>query len=267
MIITVIGSTKRHYFLAEKLKADGNNVFLFETADQLPKKISGQVVVLPIPTSTKTGVLNIEKNVNSITASEIVGRTDKSAIIISCNFSSEERKTVDINKYEPFCSMNAVPSAEGAILKALQATNITLYNSKTLVIGYGRIGKIIADRLKGFGADVFITARNHKDICLAQSLGHRFIDYSSLKQKINQFDFIFQTVPHLILTDELIDHLKEKSVTVELASNGMGTDLDYAKSKGTNVIYAPTIPEKCFPETAGQIFYDNVIGIIKELDI
>ena len=114
---------------------------------------------------------------------------------------------------------------------------------------------------------MYVAARNQKDICASQTLGYNFVDYPSLKKQINQFDFIFQTVPFLILSSELLDLLKEKSVTVELASNGIGTDLEYAKSKALNVIYAPNIPEKCFPETAGKIFYDSVISIIKELNI
>ena len=111
MIITVIGSSKRHSYLAERLKLDGNDVFLYKTADDLPNKISGQVVIFPIPTSTKSGVLNIDQNGNGITALDIVSRTDKDATIISCNFDTDKRKTIDINKFEPFSSMNAVPSA------------------------------------------------------------------------------------------------------------------------------------------------------------
>ena len=42
---------------------------------------------------------------------------------------------------------NAIPTAEGAIEIALSETPFTLHKSRCLVIGYGRIGKILADRL------------------------------------------------------------------------------------------------------------------------
>ncbi len=261
--ITIISDSKRHGILSNELIKDGYSVKLYKTFNELPSKIKGDIVVLPIPTLKKDQTVNF--NGCSITIEELIDRIDKNCLIISCNYSTDIRSCIDINKYEPFISMNAIPSAEGAIFEAVKNSDITLFDSKCLVIGYGRIGKIIADRLKGFGANVWVTARNHKDEYSAKSRTFGFIEYDELNEKISDFDFIFQTVPYLILDKERLD--KTYALIIELASNGIGTDINYAKEKNKNVIYAPAIPEKYSPKSAGKIFHDSVISIIKELNI
>lgn len=263
MLITVISDAKRHRILSEELTNDGHTVYLFESFEQLPISIDGDIVILPIPTLKKDGSVNL--NNCSIPIEELILRTNKNSLIISCNYKTELRNFIDINKYEPFTSMNAVPSAEGAIFEAAKNSEITLFNSKCLVIGYGRIGKIISDRLKGFKADVWVTARKHKDIYSAKAQDFGFISYDELDYVISDFDFIFQTVPYLILNKDRLD--LTDAVIIELASGGVGTDLKYAQDNNKKVIYAPAIPEKYSPKSAGKIFHDSVISIIKELNI
>ena len=267
MLISIIANSKRHDFLANMLGKDGHQVIHHTTLKDIPDRIFGQLIILPIPTTRPDGSLNIDGNTSGIKADEIVSRTDENATIIGCNYATDMRHFIDINTFEPFCFMNAVPSAEGAILTAMQNCNTTLYQSKCLVIGYGRIGKLIADRMSAFCADTSITARNPKDIYLARSLGHSVLKYENLADSIYQFDIIFQTVPKLILDRHILSKTKNDCVIIELASKGVGTDLDFAKDSGLNVIYAPAIPEKYSPISAGKIFYDSVINILDEFDI
>lgn len=263
MLITVISDANRHSILSEELKKDGYPVSLYKSFDEIPLKIDGDIVILPIPTLKKDGSVNL--NNCSIAIEELILRTDEDCLIISCNYSTELRRFIDINKYEPFTSMNAIPSAEGAIFKAAQNSDITLFGSKCLVIGYGRIGRIISDRLKGFGAAVSVAARNYRDIYSAKAHGCSFIGYDELDNGIADFDFIFQTVPYLILDKNRLD--RTGAVIIELASGGVGTDLSYAKANNKKVIYAPAIPEGYSPKSAGKIFHDSVISIMKELNI
>ena len=265
MLISIFSDAARHQILAKKLIEDGHTVVLYKELSQLPEHINGNIVILPIPTLSPSGTLNIQGNIHNITPQSLIELTDKNALIISCNYFTDVRKCIDINKYEPFTSMNAIPSAEGAIFCAAANSDITIFKSKCLVIGYGRIGKIIADRMKAFGAEVTVTARNYKDIYAAKAQRYTVLSVSDLDKYIHSFDFIFQTVPSLILDRKLLD--LSNAVTIELASKGVGTDLEYAKRTNKNVTYAPAIPEKYSPITAGEIFYDSVINIIKELNI
>ena len=54
---------------------------------------------------------------------------------------------VDILEKEELAVLNAIPSAEGALQVAMEASDITLHGSKVLVLGHGRIAKILAKML------------------------------------------------------------------------------------------------------------------------
>lgn len=49
---------------------------------------------------------------------------------------------------------NSIPTAEGAVMLAIQHTDITIHGSTCMVLGLGRIGMTLARTLKGLGAGV-----------------------------------------------------------------------------------------------------------------
>ena len=49
-----------------------------------------------------------------------------------------------------------MPTAEGAIQLAMEELPITLHGARVLVIGYGRLGRVLADRLAGLKARVSV---------------------------------------------------------------------------------------------------------------
>ena len=56
-------------------------------------------------------------------------------------------------------TLNAIPTAEGAIQKAMELSVITLHGSKALVVGMGRCGTVLARMLQGLGARVSAAVR------------------------------------------------------------------------------------------------------------
>ena len=67
---------------------------------------------------------------------------------------AEARGVVAANYYEneSLCVKNAIPTAEGALAIAMNELPITLNGAKACVLGYGRIGKVLARLLKAMGA-------------------------------------------------------------------------------------------------------------------
>ena len=66
---------------------------------------------------------------------------------------------VDYLKDESFSIKNAVLTAEGAVQVAMENTVHSMFGSKVLVLGYGRIGKVLSVMLKNLGAKVYVAAR------------------------------------------------------------------------------------------------------------
>lgn len=263
MKIAILGSSLRFDILRSQLLSSGYEVNNYSRVDEIPQYLEQDIIVLPIPTKTKEGFLNLNGD-NKITPETLLGITKPEALIISCNFYDNRRKTVDINKDEYFAFLNAVPTAEGAISIALKEKGMTMYNSKCLIVGFGRIGKILAHRLDALKSDITVAARNPKDLALIKALGLKGINIYNLEETINEYDIIFQTVPSLILNEKVLSNMSKSTPIIELSSAMAGTDTAKAKELDLKMINAGGLPEKCAPQTAGMILFDSVIRIIKE---
>ena len=263
MKICIIGSSKRLSVLEENLKNKGILVQTIHSSDELPKYINDDIVILPIPTVHANGFVNLSGEIQ-LSVDSLLNRINSDSHIISCGYHNENYHMTDLNCREDFAYLNAVPTAEGAIYYALKHTERSLYESKILITGFGRVSKLLANRLNGLCANITIAARSSKDLAYASSLMFNVVNIKSLKNLIYQYDIIFQTVPSEILTAEIIDNMNRNNLIIELSSKSKGTDYAYAESKGIKVIHAPALPEKISPISAGNILTKSVLSIISE---
>lgn len=264
MKICIIGKSKRFEILKDNLKDKGYDVFTVASGDMLPDKIEADYVLLPIPTITRNGKLNLDNCPDGFTAEHLLEKIGSRSTIITCNYTNPSYKTVDINKREDFAYLNAVPTAEGAIHAAVSDCEYSLFYGKILITGFGRVAKILADRLKGLKCNVTIAARSLKDLSYAKALGFDTVNIQNLSDTIADYELIFQTVPCLILCDKVIDRMRADTVVIELSSKSAGTDCLYAEQRDIKVIHAQALPEKVAPVTAGNILTESVLSIIAE---
>lgn len=162
---------------------------------------------------------------------------------------------IDLMQIESFTIMNVIPTVEGAIQVAMENTDFTMYNSNCLVLGFGRIGKLLCKRLEGLGANVYCMARKERDLAWIKTLGYNEIYIENLEDNLDNKDIIFNTVPSIVLDDSKLKVLKEKSAKctiIELASKPGGVDLRKAKEYGTKVINAQGLPGKVAPYSAAE---------------
>lgn len=159
----------------------------------------------------------------------------------------------DILERDDFAIENALPTAEGAIKVAIEKTPYQLTGCKCLVLGFGRCGKVLADKLIAFGADVAVEARKVKDLASIRAYGYKDVPLATLKENIDQYQIIFNTIPYLILDQEMLDQVDTQSLIIDLASKPGGCDFDYAKKRGIEAILALGLPGQYAPWTASQI--------------
>lgn len=263
MKICILGASKRHQQLYKNLINNQINAEIYSSWEDVPENIEADCIVLPIP-SFRKGKLNLPSGCNGVSPSEFVKRTSPSSMIISVGWNFPQRRTIDLNERDDFSYLNAVSTAEGAIKIAIDSTEKTLYDTKNAIIGFGRVGKVLADRLKPFGK-VTVCARSDKDIFYAKALGFDVVRLKTLSDKMSSFDIIFQTVPSLILDENNIDKMDENAVIVELSAAGLGTDMEYAKRKKKKAILASALPENTAPISAGNVLSECVFNILSEL--
>jgi dipicolinate synthase subunit A len=163
---------------------------------------------------------------------------------------------------EPMTIQNAVATAEGAILEALSHKNTTLHLSSTLVLGFGRCGKMIADRLKGFHATITVCSNDLNELSLALSMGFDRLTVSEFYQNIDQFEYIFNTIPAQILNDKALKEIAFDTLIIDIASNKSGADYNAAIKYGTNILYCPGLPGKYSPKSSAELLTNYVINRI-----
>lgn len=162
---------------------------------------------------------------------------------------------------------SALPTAEGAIEIAISETPITIHGNKCLVLGYGKIGKLLSKALYGMGAQTYVEARKYADLAMIEGHGYEPLELCNLNKEIHKFDIIFNTVPSLILDDEILSNVKKDALIIDLASKPGGVDFDAAKAYGVKVIWALSLPGKVAPVTSGAIIKDTIINIINEMGV
>lgn len=172
----------------------------------------------------------------------------------------------DYTKNEAFAHQNAFLTAEGAISLAIENSNNTLINSKILIIGFGRIAKALCHLLKPFSNSIIVCARNETAREKAKLYGNNTICFEELKDK-NDYDFVFNTVPHPVLNKYELLSLKDDAIIIDLASFPGGVDMHFAKSLNKNVFVARGLPAKYSPKSAGEVVAKTVISMIESGDI
>jgi dipicolinate synthase subunit A len=284
---TVVGGDLRNIKLANFLIEDGYEVNLlgfdkadFESGIELSRNTrdaieESDIILGPLPCSNNGEVLNAPFNSYEIYINDIFKLMSKNQLFIA-GFINEKIEnlakvyniyTVDILEREEMAVMNAIPTAEGAIQIAMEETPITIHSSNSLVLGYGRVGKILAKMLNGIGANVYVEARKYSDIALIKSFTYNPVTLNNLSDVLGNMDIIFNTIPHVILVENLLKRIRNNCLIIDLASKPGGIDFDTARELGLKVIWALSLPGKVAPLTAAKFIKETVYNIIDELGV
>jgi dipicolinate synthase subunit A len=284
---TIIGGDLRSVKLANALQAEGNRVYIYgfnkagfklgmEESKDLELAIdASDVIIGPIPCSNDGETINAPFHSEKIYINEVFKTMNKNQLFMAGKISEKIAHLsevfnvyyIDLLEREEMSILNAIPTAEGAIQVAMEEIPITLHNSNSLVLGFGRIGKILAKMLHGIGANVFVEARKYSDIASIKSYSYKPVFLNELKSEIGKMDIIFNTIPNVILDVELLSCLNKECLLIDLASKPGGVDFEKAKLLGIKTIWALSLPGKVAPVTAASFIKDTVYNILEELGV
>jgi len=282
---TILGGDKRSLELGNLLIKDGNDVciFGFEMLEQyknesvrLNEAIEyADVIIGPLPFSADNINVNAPFSNEIVPVDTIFNLMSEKQMIVGGKFGIEyekklknkKLKSADYFEREEMQVLNAIPTAEGAIQIAMEETPITLHNSNVVVLGYGRIGKVLSKMLYGIGANVYVEARNYSDLAWIKNDGYTPIHLKELKTYLPRMNVIFNTIPQMILNKELLKSIDSDCLIIDLASKPGGVDLEAAKELELKAVSALGLPGKVAPVTAAMVIKDTIYNIIEELDI
>ena len=157
---------------------------------------------------------------------------------------------IDLLQDGQYVAMNAAFTADCAI-RVLGAHLPECFDGcPILVIGWGRIGKCLAAKLKALGAKVAVAARKPQDRNMLRALGY---DTENTQALTGHYQAILNTVPAPILTQA---DIPRKTVRIELASApGLS---------GSGVMDARGLPGKMVPESSGRLIAQSIAKILEE---
>ena len=284
---SIIGGDLRIVKLAKMLAEDGNMVYTYgvEKAEELKehKNIimcnklqetvkNSEIVIGPIPFSSNGKDINAPFSDNVISIRELMHIINAKILIAGSitpevyDLANDEYiEIIDIMKREELAVLNTISTAEGTIEIIIANTNKIIHGSKVLILGFGRIGKVLARKLAGLSAKVTCAARKDEDLAWIKAYGHMETNINAIGENLSEYDVIINTVPHLVLTSEKIKYVKDDCLLVDLASNPGGIDKKAAKDKNLKLIWALALPGKVAPVTTAEFIKDTVYNILKEI--
>ena len=153
-------------------------------------------------------------------------------------------------------------TAEGAI--ALLRPETGLSGAHILLLGYGRIARLLARELQKAGALVTAAARSGEQRAWAEAEGIEALPLDALSGALDRFDVIIGTIPAPVLTEPLLALVRKDALLLELASAPGGIDAAAAHERGLRYIRAPGLPAKYAPDRAAVILRDAVYAAAAE---
>lgn len=285
---TVVGGDLRIIKLIKMLAIDGNKVYIYglEKADELEENENiimcsklqeavknSDIIIGPIPFSSDGKGINSPFSDKQITIRDLIHVINKKILIAGSitpevyNLANNENiEIIDIMKREELAVLNAISTAEGAIEIIISNTNKIIHKSNILILGFGRIGKVLAKKLEGLSANVTCAARKDEDLAWIRTYGYEETNINTLGKNLSKYDVIINTVPHLILTEENIKYVKDDCLLVDLASTPGGIDKNVVKAKDLKLIWALALPGKVAPVTTAEFIKETIYNILKEID-
>ncbi|MBE3557031.1 MAG: dipicolinate synthase subunit DpsA [Firmicutes bacterium] len=283
--IACVGGDARQLEMIRQFRAQGADVitFGFDRADLpgtakgrfSPDALSGaEVLILPITGTDNEGHVKTAYAEDRLTLTrEHLQALQPHALVITgmarpylswlCSESST--RLVCLLDQDEVAILNAIPTAEGALAVVMKETPFTVHSSRTLVVGFGRVGMTVARLFAQVGARVAVADRNRAKLARAREMGLSILPIGALREAVSDQQVVINTVPALVIDASVLDAMPKDVFLLDLASEPEGgTDFAYARRLGLHAQLAPSLPGLVAPQTAGQILADVAMRIITE---
>ncbi|TEB06764.1 Dipicolinate synthase subunit A [Pelotomaculum schinkii] len=282
--VAVMGGDARDLVIVEELAASGALV----NVTGLPAKVKPGVaafqeqeeclhginaLVLPVPGINEDGLiyapladqpLTLTEQLISIMPSNIpvfVGVAGQKLVRL---MEQKELRLIELMKIDEVAIYNSIPSAEGAIQMAMEMLPITIHGCTAYVLGFGRTGATLARLLGAMGAKTRVAARRKEPLARIAEMNLTPIPFDQMSKSLREADAIFNTVPSMVLTGEILENVSPEAVIIDLASAPGGTDFQAANKLGIKAVLAPGLPGRVAPKTAGRILARTILGFLAE---
>lgn len=258
------GGDTRSYWAARHLMDRGAEVSTSGVPGMPDTVFSNSIEYFVLPFPSFRGALL--RGASAIPVEELLCRVKEGSQVFGGQFGPwreefEKRgaQVCELYGSEPLTTANAVSTAEGAIALAMDHSPITLHGARCLVVGYGRVGKVLAQKLHALSAKVTVSLRKASDRALAEAFGLLTDESGVYLHGLSQFDFVFNTVAAQVFSPVQLAQFSKDCLLIELASLPGGMDKACCQELGLCCLEASGLPGKCAPKTAGILYANSIL--------
>lgn len=261
----------RFYHVAEGLRSHGHLVDTFQVTQMADTGALSDLLahcdhlVLPLPAFDAGGCVSSTCPECTVHISQLLNFCGSGTMVFggklgaySDDFWKTGATVIDYYEDDILTAVNSVPTAEGALQLAMERMPGTIWQSKCLVIGFGRIGKVLSAKLSSLGADVTVAARKDADRGLIQALGYRSDSTRAYHQPLEQYDLIVNTVPAPVFTAAQYAAMQKSCVLLDLASVPGGISPEQCRQHQLSFCHALSLPGKVAPAAAGRLIVEAI---------
>ena len=285
MKFSIIGGDLRLVNLAKMIADDKNEVYVFGMekskeieednriikCNTLKSAINkSQTIIGSIPFSRNDKEMYASFSDETIKIDDIIKKDYKEKTFIAGNISNDLKveleesygKVIDIMKQEELVILNTIATAEGAIDVAIKNTDTIIQGSKVLVLGFGRVAKIVARKFEGISAKVTCAARKSTDLAWIKAFGYKAVNINELGEDLKQYDIIINTVPQMIIDKEEMQYMKKNILLIDLASTPGGINTEDAQKMNLKFVWALALPGKVAPVTSAEFIKITIYKLL-----
>ena len=273
MTFAVCGGDLRSVYLVHRLRQDGHTVRCWglETAD-IPQQchcptplttfIGAQCIILPTP-AFADGMLNAPFGCTLLSTEALLsilppqipvfGGSLSEDVLLQCAVRRVE--LIDLLSIESLAVKNAALTAECALQIILQDIPYSLMGQSVLILGAGRIGKLLGLKLRAAGARVTVSSRREEDKAWCAALGLHPADTADLVHLLPKFRLLVNTIPAQVLSVPQLQLLPKDALLFELASKPGGF---HQAADFLNIIHCGRLPGKYAPQSAADAIAETI---------
>lgn len=212
----------------DKTMFPGTEVILIQNPIALKER--ADIVILPIPASTDGVFVNAPFTSKAIALDSLLPVLRDGGIVFGGKISPMTQEifkgagipVVDYLEREELAVLNAIPTAEGAVQIAMEELPVTLFGLETVIVGMGRIAKVLAKMLTGLGAKVTVCARKYADLAWAEIFGCLAVPISQMDGELEKAGLVINTAPAMLLDESRLGKLSPSCLVIDLSSKPGG---------------------------------------------
>ncbi|NMA51750.1 MAG: dipicolinate synthase subunit DpsA [Peptococcaceae bacterium] len=282
--IAVMGGDARELVVVEELAAAGamvnvaglpakadSRITVFQTQKECLLGIDA--LVLPSPGINEDGFIYAPLAGNPLPLNEQLVSFIPSNIPVFVGFArpklvrlleQKDLRIYELMKNNDVAIYNSIPTAEGAVQRAMEMMPVTIHGCTAYVLGFGRTGITLARLLGAMGADTRVAARDKGALARIAVMNLKPVPFNQLSESLREADVIFNTVPSMVLTKDILENVSPEAIIIDIASVPGGTDFQTAEKLGIKAVLEPGLPGRVAPKTAGRILAKAILGFLME---